>query len=379
VYLRLLLQSYRMYANNPLLATMFIDLPSRVSAFAKLGNGLRNVYKALIGHSGLDTLSRAEHNLYRAALEAPDHNPWFTLKNTAEAIGALGEMLRSDKISEWVEHYPGLKNGLLRGPGKIAVIQAGNIPLVGFHDFVCVLMSGGSYLGKLSSQDQKLPVAAAGLLIEINEAFGKLIEFSEGPISGFDRIIATGSNNSARYFEFYFGKYPHIIRKNRHSVAILSGNESSVDLGRLGADVFSFYGLGCRNVSKLLVTEKFDPETICQSWADWKSVADHHKYHNNYDYFKAVYMINKILFTDAGFCLLREEKSTASPISVVHYEVFHSEAWLREYLDKEKDNLQCVMGTLSIPNHRILPFGTSQQPELWDYADGIDTIQFLLT
>jgi len=358
---------------------MLLDLPSRVEAFVRLGNSFLKVHKALTGHSGFDALSQAEFNFYRAAVEAPEHNPWFTVKNVARAIAALGEMLQSDKIAQWVESYPGLSNKLSGESGRIAVIQAGNIPLVGFHDFVCVLMAGYRYLGKLSSQDQKLPVAASGILIEINHAFGDLIEFSDGPISGFEGVIATGSNNTARYFEYYFGKYPHIIRKNRHSAAVLTGKETPCELSLLGADVFSFYGLGCRNVSKILVPKNFDPEIFCEAWADWKEVADHHKYHNNYDYFKAVFLINQTPITDIGFCILREEKSLSSPVSVIHYEEFPSQDWLRKYLDKERDNLQCIMGNLSIPGHRVLPFGTSQSPELWDYADGVDTLEFLLT
>ncbi|HSV87882.1 MAG TPA: hypothetical protein VLH61_04510 [Bacteroidales bacterium] len=357
---------------------MFLEFESRIEAIIKFGYGLRNVFEVLSGLCESNKLSPAEYRLYRAGLEAPLHNQWFTVKNVCEAIGALGDMLREEQLATWVEAYPELKHDVHKESKTIAVIQAGNIPLVGFHDFVCVLMAGHRFLGKLSSQDQILPVAAAGLLIEINSEFGNMIEFSGEPIRGFDGVVATGSNNSARYFEYYFGKYPHIIRKNRNSAAVITGRDTSAELTLLGSDVFTFFGLGCRNVSKLLVPVGFNPEVFREAWAEWKHVADHHKYFNNYDYFKAVYLINKQPFCDIDFCLLRREKPLGSPVSVVHYEEYSSESWLRDYLENEKDNLQCIIGNISLPNHSIIPFGTSQRPSLWDYADRIDTMKFLL-
>lgn len=354
-----------------------ITLEKRLSAFAETGKSLCRVAHSLSTNQIPEDFTEAESRMHTQAIDASYMNPWFTMPHVAQAIASLGEMLEQAKLSKWVEGYPQLKN-TPREIRQIAVVMAGNIPLVGFHDFLCVLLSGHSVLGKLSSQDKILPVALAQLLIEKEPDFSSRIAFSEGPIKGFDAIIATGSNNSARYFEYYFGKYPNIIRKNRSSVAILDGTEDISILEKLGADVFTHFGLGCRNVSKILLPKGFDPARLFNAWQKWQQITDNYKYYNNYDYFKAVYLINRTPFFDSEFVLLKESADLSSPVAVLHYQTYESLDELMQYLESESENIQCVVSQMDIPIAFRVPPGKSQAPELWDYADRIDTMEFLL-
>lgn len=357
---------------------MELTLERRLKAFTLLGEDLKAIAKALESDGEATFQRKAAQKVFLEAREAPNQNPWFSRDNVTRAISALGEMLDEGKLKQWVDAYPALASAEPSPARQVAVIMAGNIPLVGFHDFLCVLMAGHQFLGKLSSQDLKLPVAIAELLKEIEPLFDDWIRFSEKPITGFEAVIATGSNNSARYFEHYIGKYPHIIRKNRNSLAVLDGNESPEELKLLGEDVFSFFGLGCRNISKLLVPEAFDLSRLEDAWSDWRTIADHHKYFNNYEYFKAIHLVNRASFFDTGFCLLRQDAALASPVSVIHYEPYASGEILEQYLLRERENIQCIVGRPNKKGTARVPFGSSQKPELWDYADGVDTMAFLL-
>jgi len=199
-----------------------------------------------------------------------------------------------------------------------------------------------------------------------------MIRFTEGTLSGFDVAIATGSNNTSRYFEYYFGKYPNIIRKNRISVAILDGSESEKELKELGVDIFSYFGLGCRNVSKLYIPEDYDLNNLIKKWDGFSGVIGNNKYANNYDFNKAVYLVNREKFLDTGYLLLREEQGLSSPVAVLFYERYNSYINTIQDIDLMQDRIQCIVSR----DHT--PFGKAQQPHLWDYADGIDTIEFLL-
>lgn len=356
---------------------MQIPIAQRVQAFSALGVSLEHIIAAL-GHNSPNLLnSQASRLLYNEIIEAPHHNPWFTSASVKMAFEGLVEMLRGDKPIKWMDRYSALLPETNQEQKTVAVVMAGNIPLVGFHDFLCVLMSGQKFLGKLSSADRRLPIALANLLIEIEPQFSGSIEFSEGPLGRFDAVIATGSNNSARYFEYYFGKYPNIIRKNRNSLALISGNESHDAFLKLGKDVFSYFGLGCRNVSKLMIPERFDVEVLKSAWKHFIDMANHHKFFNNYEYFKAVYLINKIPFHDFEFCLLREESAISSPVSVIHYQEYPHQNWIAEYLTREADKLQCIASDSPWPGIKTIDFGQCQSPELWDYADKVDTMLFL--
>ena len=358
---------------------MELSIEKKIRAFSLLGKELKSVAESLEKGRNVGFDHSAAMELFLSAKDASNQNPWYTRQNVIMALYALGDMLEEGKLMLWIKSYPTLFSGNPEPLHEVAVIMAGNIPLVGFHDFCCVLMTGNRFLGKLSSNDLKLPVAAASLLVEIEPLFADRIRFSETPISGFDAVIATGSNNSARYFEHYFGKYPHIIRKNRNSVAVVNGKETSEELKLLGDDVFSFFGLGCRNVSKLMIPESFDIPRLEAAWSKWESIINHHKYFNNYEYFKAIYLVNRTPFFDTGYCLLQKDSSLASPVSVIHFETYPSPEWLEEYLTKELDNIQCIIGYPDPKVSKKVPFGKSQQPELWDYADGVDTMNFLIS
>jgi hypothetical protein len=260
----------------------------------------------------------------------------------------------------------------------VGLILAGNLPLVGFHDVLCVLVSGNIAQIKASSQDARLIKYVLQLLTNIEPAFKERYQFLER-LAGFDAIIATGSNNTSRYFEYYFSKVPHIIRKNRNSVALLTGQESKEQLYNLGKDIFDYYGLGCRNVSKMLVPQGYDFVPFFEAIEPHYTVAQHHKYHNNYDYNKAIYLVNRDKHFDNGFLLLKEDSRLASPLAVIFYEEYLDLIAAQQTLTELKDQIQCIVSAAPIQTgNQVVDFGQSQQPALWDYADGIDTLQFLL-
>ncbi len=250
--------------------------------------------------------------------------------------------------------------------------MAGNIPLVGFHDMLSVLISGHNLKAKLSSKDRILPNMIRELLVKINSEYDRWIFFTEEQLSGFDAVIATGSNNSAQVFNQYFGKYPHIIRQNRNSIAILTGDETPEELQKLGHDIFSYFGLGCRNVSKIFVPEDYSVEDLTSYFSDFSHYQNHNKYINNYDYQKAISLMNQTGFIDGNFFLMQESPEISSPISVIFYERYTDYNQLKTQLTGIKNQLQVVVSKESSN------FGLTQQPQLWDYADGVDTMAFLL-
>jgi hypothetical protein len=251
--------------------------------------------------------------------------------------------------------------------------MAGNIPLVGFHDFLSVLIAGHVAVIKLSSKDTVLLRWLIGLLLEIAPAFKDQIDIAER-LQNFDAVIATGSDNSSRYFEYYFGKYPHIIRKNRTSVAILTGKETPEQIAVLGNDVFSYFGLGCRNVSKVFIPEGYTFETLLRPWEPRNPIIHHHKYCNNYDYQKSILLVNCVPFLDNGFILLQQSEKMVSPISVLYYETYSDDQSLAATLAKHADKIQCITGLHALAT--VAP-GQSQFPALTDYPDQVDVLEFL--
>ncbi|HVS90767.1 MAG TPA: acyl-CoA reductase [Mucilaginibacter sp.] len=301
------------------------------------------------------------------------YNAWFTPENVANAVKAIGQMLNAEDISKWLDQYD-FKSA---SPKRIGLILAGNIPLVGFHDVLCVLVSGNYALIKASSQDARLIKQVLDLLCAIEPAFREQFSFVD-KLQDFDAVIATGSNNTSRYFEYYFGKVPHIIRKNRNSVAVLTGDETNEQLYDLGRDIFDYFGLGCRNVSKLFVPVGYDFTRFFEAIEPYHDIIHHHKYHNNYDYNKSIYLVNRDPHLDNGFLLLKEDKGMSSPLAVLFYEYYDDINTLQEILAGQKDNIQCIVTMLTLPpgNNSVAP-GQSQYPRLWDYADGVDTMDFL--
>ncbi len=340
---------------------------SRISqAFTKLGDFLKYFYEA-----GPQTENKAFNEFESVIARAQQQNAWFTQVNIKFALIQWAKLLTKAQLTDWLSLYP-----LEEKKTKcVAIIMAGNIPLVGFHDFLSVLITGNKAICKLSSNDKVLLPFIAKQLVEIEPLLDDRIDFIEGKLEQFDAVIATGSNNTSRYFEYYFGKGPNIIRKNRTSVAVLSGNESTSQLERLGDDIFNYYGLGCRNVSKVFVPKEYNFETFFESLFKHKHVIEHHKYANNYDYNKAVYLMSDFKILDNGFMILKEDNSLYSPISVIFYEYYSSIEELKKLLDSQKERIQCVVSSLGYKNE--VSFGQTQSPELNDYADGVDTIQFL--
>src|SRR5690606_22445298 len=261
-------------------------------------------------------------------------------------------------------------------PKKVAVIMAGNIPLVGFHDFFCVLLAGHKVLVKQSSNDKHLLPYLAKYLEQVAPGFKDYIQFTDEKLSLFDAVIATGSDNTARYFEYYFKGKPSIIRKNRNSVAVLTGNETDAELERLSHDIFRYYGLGCRNVSKLFVPKNYDFDSFFKAMYAWHPIINETKYANNYDYNKAVYLMSEFDMLENGFLMVKEDSSYASPIATVFYEYYDTLDTLKKKLTTDAEQIQCVVANGFIENE--IAFGETQNPNLNDFADGVDTLAFLL-
>ncbi|QJD98008.1 acyl-CoA reductase [Mucilaginibacter robiniae] len=318
-------------------------------------------------------LSSPDATLSQLIQTESNHNAWFTPESVQQAVIASGLQLTIENLTKWLNRYT-LQN---HTPQKVGLILAGNIPLVGFHDVLCVLLTGNIALIKASSQDARLIKYVLQLLVDIDNNFAGQYKFVER-LEGFDAIIATGSNNTSRYFEYYFSNVPHIIRKNRNSIALLTGRETEEQLRNLGNDIFAYYGLGCRNVSKLLVPQGYDFIPFFEAIESCSNVIQHHKYHNNYDYNKAIYLVNRDKHLDNGFLLLKQDERLASPLAVLFYEEYAYLDAAQTLLAQQSDQIQCVVTRAELNiNNQVVDFGESQQPALWDYADGIDTIQFL--
>jgi len=334
-----------------------MNLEERIQSFSELGEILRK---------SADREDAKNQQLNDLIINQEKHNQFFTPANVRMAVGAIGDELTTSNLKKWTDAYPALNDN--HKSLQVAVIMAGNIPLVGFHDFLSVLLTGNTIIVKTSSKDNELIVKMSDILCSINKSFKDKIRFTDGPLKDFDAVIATGSNNSSRYFEYYFGKYPHIIRKNRNSVAILNGEESDQELKNLGLDIFSYFGLGCRNVSKIYLPYGYDVHTMIKNWGGYTDIINHSKYANNYEYNMAVYLVNKEKFLDTGYLLLKESPELSSPVSVLYYEFYMSAEKASEKISNLSDKIQCVAGR----NH--IPFGKLQFPKLWDYADNIDTL-----
>jgi hypothetical protein len=341
----------------------FVELGQFLSQFSLNTNqkkiGVKNNEEYFDAFAELITLSQS-------------HNGWFTPEQVYHSISSWTEALREENLNKWLANYDIKENS----NKNIGIILAGNIPLVGFHDFLSVLITGNNVLVKTSSDDQYLIKFLAKYLISIDNRLQNKITFVEGKLEGFDAVIATGSNNTSRYFEYYFKNKPSIIRKNRNSVAILNGKETTEDLIALGEDIFRYFGLGCRNVSKLFVPKGYDFKVFFEAIYEYKDVIFYERYANNYDYNKAVFLMSLYKLLDNEFLTLKEDKSYSSPISSVFYEYYDDIEEVKNRLENETEQIQCIVSNNLIENSIV--FGQTQKPMLWDYADNIDTIAFLL-
>jgi hypothetical protein len=315
-------------------------------------------------------MQSADENWTIAKERAGAENAWFTPAFIAlSATNISTQFLAEEKLQMLIERYRIPSENPV--PKKIGIVMAGNIPLVGFHDLLCTFLTGHYAFCKLSSKDSVLIKFLVDKLVEWNRAAAPYFTFSE-MLKGCDAYIATGSNNTSKYFEYYFRNYPHIIRKNRTSAAILTGRETTEELEHLADDVYQYFGLGCRNVTKIFVPENYNFEPLLKVFTKYNHLADHHKYRNNYDYNLAIHLLNKRYYMSNESLLLVEDASLFSPISQLHYQYYKNADEIRESLNKN-EAVQCVVSKEDVP------FGEAQCPDVCDYADGVDTVQFLLT
>lgn len=293
------------------------------------------------------------------------HNGWFTLEACRQMCGEWSKLLREEPLHNWLSAYP-----TPAIPRNVGIICAGNIPAVGLHDILCVLLSGHRALIKLSKDDAILIPLFLRWLSKFEPALADQFAFVDR-LQQFDAVIATGNNNSARYFESYFSHVPHIIRKSRTSVAVLSGEESEEELHALGQDVFTYFGLGCRNVSKVFMPRGMDINRLFGAFYAFRDIGMHAKYANNYDYNKAVWLLNREELLDNGFILLKEDDRLSCPTASLYYSYYDSLAAVETHLSEHAEAIQCRVGVGG------LALGSAQQPQWTDYADGVDTMAFL--
>ena len=346
-----------------------LTIEKRIKAFATLGKIIAEL---------IEKEQEPEKRNFNSSSKSRSQKPLVFVKaNIVNAFEAIAIMLHEQELITWFSNYQFEDN--IDSKKTVAVVMAGNIPMVGFHDFLCVLMSGNALLCKLSSKDDVLLPFIFKKLIEIEPQFADCIKIEPHILKDFDAIIATGSNNSSRYFDYYFGKYPSIIRKNRVSIAVLDGTETKKELDGLVNDIFMYFGLGCRNVSKLFVPVDYDMVRLLAHFDLFTGVCNHYKYMNNYEYNKSLYLLNQQAHLDNGFVICKEDSQIFSPIAVVYFEKYNDIRNLDDWIDANSENIQCVVTKSKQIKSSSVELGQSQNPKLWDYADNIDTMKFLKT
>lgn len=346
----------RQNINRIILNNKILTLQQRIEAFAKLGEYLQS--------------NDFENSPF--LFSVAQRNPWYTKENVVQQTKAIGSNLQVDKLQAWLKDFPEIKTDKVVG-----LVLAGNLPLVGFHDILSVLITGFHAEIKASSEDAGLTKAVLDILVAIEPEFSNYFKIVE-KLAEYDLIIATGSNNSSRYFEHYFGKKPHIIRKNRNSVAVISGDETNEELQQLGHDIFDYFGLGCRSVSKIFIPENYDIAKLYEPLEHFAGIKDHFKYNNNYDFNKSIYLINKNEHYDNGFLLLKNDENLASPLAVIHYQRYKDIQEVESFIQSHLNEIQCVTAERELNvDAAVFPFGVSQCPALDDYADAVDTLAFL--
>ena len=354
-----------------------MSLDKRKNAFVHLGTFLSQFSNTVIQKKEDIPHNDLFFDAFQTQIKrAQEYNGWFTQDNVLFAIESWTKALSEENLNLWLSNYELQdKNEEINNTKTIAIVMAGNIPLVGFHDFLCVSIYGHKVLAKLSSNDKYFIPLIAKYLEYLEPEFKGKFSFTEQKLENFDAVIATGSNNTARYFDYYFGKHPHIIRQNRNAIAVLDGHESKKELEALGEDIFRYYGLGCRSISKIFVPKNYDFDQLFKALYQYKDIINYKKYANNYDYNKAVYLMSLFKIQENGFLMLKEDERYSSPIARLFYEYYDCLESLQTRLKKDANLIQCISTNLKIENS--VKFGDTQQPKLWNYADGVDTIAFL--
>lgn len=346
-----------------------MTLNQRTAAFVRLGSYFRVFGQSPnerqhTGNFDFAVLERFDELIVREKF----HNGWFTEENVRRSFAALGSAMTEEGFSSWLSAY---QFDQIQ-PKKVGLILAGNIPLVGFHDVLSTLMSGHVAIIKPSRDDNRLLPPVIDLLFSLEEGFQKQVVFSPMKLPEIDAIVATGSGNTARHFDYYFRNIPRVIRRNRTSIAVLDGTETHEELAALGHDIFDYFGLGCRNVTKLYLPADFDLDRIFGALYAFREIAQHNKYANNYDYHKALWLLNQEDLVENGFLIVKQDSALVSPVGSLFYERYTDISAVERTIQERAHELQCVV------SHRYTPFGAAQQPKLNDYADGVDTIDFLL-
>lgn len=342
-----------------------MDVKSRISALVKIGEAIERVVRH-------QPSTAAEQRLMEVVSSCKNSNGWFTTDFVEHRLKQISTTLCADILEKWLNSYE-LKVG---EPKNVLCVLAGNIPLAGFDDLLAVLITNNRFVGKLSSDDKILFPAVLSLITEVAPEFEPQISIAVAKVNDVDAVIATGSNNTARYFEYYFGKYPHIIRKNRNSIAVLTGDESAQELANLGNDVFTYYGLGCRNVTKLFVPRGFQLNSLFESWVDrGESLMNNTKYMNNYEYHRTLFLLNSEQFLDNNFFIVKEDIQLVSPPGVLYFEYYDTIEEVKNYVATNRGQIQIVVGNTN--EVADVPLGNAQLTMPWDYADGVDTLDFL--
>lgn len=339
-----------------------MTLKQRTDAFVQLGNFINRHYS----RERLASETHLHLGLEKLIETAQIYNNWFIPEFVNDALQNIALFLTADELTKFTTPISNEKQK------TVAVICAGNIPMVGFHDIMCILLCGHKALIKLSSDDKVLLPFFLKLLTHYEPEYENCILFADGKLGAFDAIIATGSDNTATHLQYYFGKYPNIIRKSRTSVAVLKGDESNDELKKLGKDILQYFGLGCRNVSKLLVPKNYSFHRFFEAIVDFGFVVNNKKYGNNYDYHRAIYLLESLPFLDNNFLMIRQSDDLHSPVGVLYYQFYDNETEINNYLNQHKNHIQCVIGK------DFIPFGNSQRPVITDFADNINTLDFLV-
>jgi hypothetical protein len=355
-----------------------VPLEERIAAFVQLGRlfALFGGGQPWPGHSC--GLSATEYAAFEeAVLRAKSRNAWFTEENVRHMLSSLAAMLGPGALKTWLSGYENAIGGRTTSNQQpttrtVGLITAGNIPLVGFHDLLCVLLSGLRARLKVSSDDAGLTTGVLELLRLISLDLAARVSIAEQKLGEVDAVIATGSNNTSRFFEHYFGHLPRIIRKNRTSVAMLDGTETEQELEALGEDLFRYFGLGCRNVGKLYLPKDFDLDRVFKAIYPWERIGNHHKWANNYEYHKAIWLMDRVPLIENGFVLFKEDVGLHSPLGSIYYERYDDRSAIDALMLEQAEQIQCVVG------HDHVPFGSAQCPGPHDYADGVDTMKFLV-
>jgi len=342
-----------------------MNINRRIQLISDIGEFLKNYLDENYDNNNDDKLVEFKDVITKAQSK----NPWFTDVNIKVNLTYWSKKLTKHNLNKWLSKY-NLNNTSRK---NIAIIMAGNIPLVGFHDFICVFLSGHNSIIKLSNIDSCI----IPFLTDLMKLPSERIVYSDSFLKDYDGVIATGSDNTSRYFDYYFKNKRSIIRKNRNSIAILNGEESDDDLKSLSQDIFTYFGLGCRNVSKLYVPKNYNFDLFFNSIFCYKELINNHKYANNYDYNKAIYLMSEYKFLDNGFFIVKEGNEMHSPISTINFEYYDNVSILKEKINLEDDNIQCIVSNIEFKGK--VNFGETQNPSLNQYADNIDVMRFLLT